>query len=501
MWSRLNLKIRIYLLLAALIGIALSSGMVMRWYTQRMQGMLAGIVDRNLAAFETAAALETALVNQKGFVTYYFLDGDANWLRQLGEYRQLFRDHLEKARQLAFNQEQVTAVRHIADAYAIYIDRKDRVIALYKAGRRKEGAVLHKSVRQQFFDIIALCEKFKVDHLKQIQQMQADNRDTVARLRVASVTTIFFQMVLIIGLGFIFIHQILSPVHRMLQTADKIGRPERTTNVVTALSQSINLLIQDVDQAHHELEKSRENLLQAEKMALVGKLAAGMAHSIRNPFTSVKMRLFSLSRTLELNATQEEDFAVISQEIRHIDTIVQNFLEFSRPPKLMMQPVSPSSVVDNALQLLSHRLKSYGVEVRVTRPAPLPEVMGDPEQLKEVLVNLIINACEEMKEGGTIMIEERLFGQRPHQFTVLSLSDSGPGIPEELREKVFQPFFTTKDEGTGLGLSIASRIINEHGGRLSIESGSTGGAEFVITLPVNPEAGVKESDHEHHSGH
>jgi signal transduction histidine kinase len=261
------------------------------------------------------------------------------------------------------------------------------------------------------------------------------------------------------------------------------------------------LLIQDVDQAHHELEKSRENLLQAEKMALVGKLAAGMAHSIRNPFTSVKMRLFSLSRTLELNATQEEDFAVISQEIRHIDTIVQNFLEFSRPPKLMMQPVSPSSVVDNALQLLSHRLKSYGVEVRVTRPAPLPEVMGDPEQLKEVLVNLIINACEEMKEGGTIMIEERLFGQRPHQFTVLSLSDSGPGIPEELREKVFQPFFTTKDEGTGLGLSIASRIINEHGGRLSIESGSTGGAEFVITLPVNPEAGVKESDHEHHSGH
>jgi signal transduction histidine kinase len=501
MWSRLNLKTRIYLLLAALIGIALSSGMVMRWYAQRMQGMLAGIVDRNLAAFETAAALETALVNQKGFVTYYFLDGDANWLRQLGEYRQLFRDHLEKARKLAFNQEEILAVERIAHAYATYIKRKDRVIALYKAGRRKEGAELHKTVRQQFFNIIALCDKFKFDHLKQIQQVQADNRDTVVRLRIASVTTIFLQMILIIGLGFIFIHQILSPVHRMLQTAAKTGRAERGSNVVTALSQSINLLIQDVDQAQHELEKSRENLLQAEKMALVGKLAASMAHSIRNPFTSVKMRLFSLGRTLELNATQEEDFSVISQEIRHIDTIVQNFLEFSRPPKLIMQPVSPSAVVDNALQLLSHRLKSYGVDVRVTRPAPLPDVMGDPEQLKEVLVNLIINACEEMKESGTIIIEERLFGQRPHQFAVLSFTDSGPGIPEELREKVFQPFFTTKDEGTGLGLSIASRIINEHGGRLSLETGGTDGATFVITLPVNPDVGVKESDHEHHSGH
>jgi signal transduction histidine kinase len=501
MWSRLNLKARIYLLLVTLIGIALVSGMVMRWYALRIQGMLAGIVDRNLAAFETAASLETALVNQKGFVTYYFLDGDTRWLRQLGLYRQRFREHLDAALRLAQNREQAAAVNRIADAYAVYIDRKDRVIALYKAGRRKEGAALHNSVRQQFSDIISLCGKFKLDHVKQIRQMQADNRNTVARLRIVTIVTIIFQMILVIGLGFIFVHQILSPVHRMLLTAAKTGRAEKSPNVVKALGQSINLLIHDVDQAQHELEKSRENLLQAEKMALVGKLAAGMAHSIRNPFTSVKMRLFSLGRTLALNATQEEDFAVISQEIRHIDTIVQNFLEFSRPPKLMMQPVSPSAVVDNALQLLSHRLKSYGVDVRVTRPGPLPEVSGDPEQLKEVLVNLIINACEEMKAGGSIVIEERLSGQQAYPFAVLSISDSGPGIPEELKEKVFQPFFTTKDEGTGLGLSIAARIVNEHGGRLSLEAGRTDGATFVIALPVTPAAGNEEPDHEHHSGH
>jgi len=355
--------------------------------------------------------------------------------------------------------------------------------------------VLHKTVRQQFFDIIALCEEFKLNHLEQIRRTQADNQATAVRLRIATVATIFLQTTLVIGLGFIFFHQILIPVHRMLQAATKQGRPENSTNVVSALGQSVNHLIHDVDRAQHELEKSRENLLQAEKMALVGKLAAGMAHSIRNPFTSVKMRLFSLGRSLELDATQEEDFAVISQEIRHIDTIVQNFLEFSRPPKLIMQPVSPSAIVDTALQLLSHRLKSYAVEVRVVRPASLPEVMADPEQIKEVLVNLIINACEEMKEGGSIDIEERLFGQPPHQFAVLSLSDSGPGIAANLKEKVFQPFFTTKDEGTGLGLSIAARIVTEHGGTLSLEDGPRGGATFVITLPV------KESDHEYHSGH
>ena len=495
MWAGFNLKTRIYLVLCALITIAIGSGVSIVWYTQRIQNLLTNIIEHNLAAFETAASLETALVHQKGFVTYYFLDGDANWLRRLGEYRQIFKERLEQSVRLAQTPDQEKAVDRIAEEYANYISQKDRVIALYKAGRREEGAALHRDVREYFFEIIRLCEAYKNNQLKQIRQVQTDNEATAVRLRAASIAIICAQTVLVIGLGIIFLREILYPVYRILRVATKEGRPDSTQNVFTALSSSVNHLIMDVDKAHQELEKSRENLLQAEKMALVGKLAAGMAHSIRNPFTSVKMRLFSLNRSLKLDETQEEDFQVISEEIRHIDTIVQNFLEFSRPPKLVMQAVSPSAIVDNALQLLSHRLNSYGVEVEVIRSFELPEVMADPEQLKEVLVNLIINACEEMKSGGDIRIEERLFGQLPHQFAVLSVSDSGPGIPPAQQEKVFQPFFTTKDEGTGLGLSIASRIVGEHGGTLTLETGTTTGATFVITLPV------KEPENEHHHGH
>ena len=139
---------------------------------------------------------------------------------------------------------------------------------------------------------------------------------------------------------------------------------------------------------------------------MVGKLAAGVAHSIRNPLTSVKMRLFSMKRSLELSASQKEDFEVISEEIRHIDTIVRNFLEFSRPPKLKMQRISPSDVVDLALSLLHNRLESYGVEVKLIREQRLPEIWADPEQLKEVLVNLVVNACEAMVGGGAITIQE-----------------------------------------------------------------------------------------------
>ena len=176
---------------------------------------------------------------------------------------------------------------------------------------------------------------------------------------------------------------------------------------------------------------------------------------------------------------------MIAEEIRHIDAIVRNFLEFSRPPKLRMQRVSPSDVVDMALQLLKQRLEAYRVTVKLVRERRLPEVWADPDQLKELLVNLMVNACEAMVGGGTITIQEEEGLERPWgHVTIIRVSDSGPGIPQAIQDKVFQPFFSTKEEGTGLGLSIAYRIIQDHGGGLDLVSRENAGATFIITLPL-----------------
>jgi signal transduction histidine kinase len=239
-----------------------------------------------------------------------------------------------------------------------------------------------------------------------------------------------------------------------------------------------------VDQTQSQLQISREHLIQSGKLAMVGKLAAGVAHSVRNPLTSVKMRMFSLGRSLKLSADQKEDFDVISDEIRHIDTILQNFLEFSRPPKLKMQRISLSDVVDAAIQLLRHRIESYDVAVELYRKRRLPEIEGDPEQLKEVLANLMINACEAMTKGGTITVQEEAgFTEPTGRVAVIKISDDGPGIPESIQDKVFQPFYSTKEEGTGLGLSIAMRIIEDHQGCLNLRSRRGKGATFTITIP------------------
>jgi len=481
----MSLRGRIYILVTALVLLTASGGFFSIWYSYRIERGLAFIIEKNLPAFQSAQELETALVNQKGFVSYYFMDGDPAWLRRLGEYRQIFRERLSQTRRLAENQEQQRALEKIERRYRTYITGKDQVIELYKAGKRDAGAKLHREVRDQFFEVYTLCEAYKQMNLDRIRQARLAGSRQARDLWITAAAVILSVTLVAAVLSFVIVKHVLGPIRRLSTEADRQGASRKTTDEIKALSHSVHGLIEDIDKTHSELEKSREHLLQAEKLALVGKLAAGMAHSIRNPFTSVKMRLFSLARSLQLTETQKDDLAVISEEIRHIDTIVQNFLEFSRPPKLKMQSVSPSSVVDSAIQLLEHRLKSYDVTIQVVREFPLPDIQADPEQLKEVVANLIVNACEAMERGGAIVIrEEERRDAALNRIAVIHVSDTGPGISEVNREKILQPFFTTKEEGTGLGLSIAVRIVEEHRGRLEFTSTLGEGATFTIALPV-----------------
>jgi signal transduction histidine kinase len=484
-WRRLNLRIRIYLLITMLIMITLTGGVVMVWYTYRMEGLLTRLIDRNVAAFQAVEALETALTNQKGFVSYYLLEKDPEWLRLLGEHRQIFKERLNEARELVEDDEQRRAIALIESEYREYVESKDQVIVLYQSGQMEAGADLHRQVRKHFSKILEVTAQYKDLHSRKIDRVKSQSHVQAESLRGIAATALVLVLLIGLLLTSVLVNHILGPLRQLAMEAAGEGAARRPGDEVKALSSTVRGLIKDIDETHQELEKSREHLLQAEKMALVGKLAAGMAHSIRNPLTSVKMRLFSLSRSLDLSAVQKEDFEVISEEIRHLDTIVENFLEFSRPPKLKIQEISPSEVVDLTLRLLQHRLESYNVKVKTIRQQPLPEIKQDPEQLKEVLVNLVVNACEAMDSGGSIVIQEEEGHVEPlGRVVIIRVSDTGPGIPSPIKERIFQPFFTTKEEGTGLGLSIASRIVEEHGGWLDVSSEEGKGTTFVLTLPV-----------------
>jgi signal transduction histidine kinase len=483
-WHRITLRGRLFLVLTALVVITLSGGSVMMWYPYQIDALFKGLIDQELRSLEAASGLENALVNQKGFVSYYFLDGNPDWLKRLETYRRAFTERLGEVRKLVQTEGDRKTLDEIESEYDEYITEKDQVIAFYKSGEQEAGAKLHTTVRSHFFRILELCEHYKDVHSRRIELSRIKTNTQAKRLRIIAGIAIWTAVLLGALLAFILVTQILNPLRRLSLDAGEMPNPIKSGNEVKAVDRRVHSLMEDVDRTKTELERSQKYLLQAEKLALAGKLAAGVAHSVRNPLTSVKMRLFSLGRTLDLSQTQKEDFDVISEEIRHIDTIVQNFLEFSRPPKLKMEKASPSDVVDTALQLLRYRLESYGADVKLNRQRRLPEILADPEQLKEVLVNLLVNACEAMGVGGRIVISEQEGVVKPlGQVVVIRVSDNGPGVPETIQDRLFEPFFTTKEEGTGLGLSIAARIVKEHGGWLNLTSEEGEGATFIITLP------------------
>jgi CHASE3 domain sensor protein len=196
MWQLMSLRTRLFLILGSLVVITLVGASVTVWYTYQIGFLFKNVVEKDLEAFETAVSLENAVVNQKGFVTYYFLDGDPGWLQKLGEYREAFKVQLEKTRLVAKTTGSNKTIDQIESAYVNYIQKKDKVIALYKAGKRKSGAVLHKEVRDQFFNILRLCEVFKRLHLDRIESARLKTQTQAKRLRIIAVTGMWTAIVL-----------------------------------------------------------------------------------------------------------------------------------------------------------------------------------------------------------------------------------------------------------------------------------------------------------------
>ncbi len=476
-FNKLSLRAKIFSIISINLFISLSGGFTTIWYTYKMDNIVSYIINKKLEGYETVAGLEFSLINQKGFVSYYFQDRNLDWLEQLDQYRELFLKYLKQAETITINKQEDEIINQIKKEYNSYITFKDLVIQYYKIRKYDKGSEIHYKIRNSFFEILKLCKIFKKIHRERIEKEKKQSVARAEKIRNIAIIAITFSGIFYFLLITILIVQVLSPIQRLAEEVNKKKSKKNTKNEVSSLRHNIRGLIEDIDQ-------NKEYMLQSEKMVQVGKLAAGMAHSIRNPLTSVKMRLFSLSRSLDMSDIQRDDFQVISEEINHIDDLVQNFLEFSRPPKPDMKKISPSHMIDQVMLLLKHRLKAYNVKTKIFRKKQLPEIYIDIDQLKEVFVNIIINACEVMENKGMISIYEEYHSNFPCKYIVIRVLDTGPGILDTEIKKIFEPFFTTKEDGSGLGLSIAMRIITEHHGKIDVVSKENEGTEFIITLPV-----------------
>ncbi len=483
--ANLSLRSKLGSIFIAMAVVVLLGGGSMLWYTQKMDTMLVSMVNKEFVLYKTAQDMELALANQKGLLTYYLVDGDMKWLKLLGQYRQIFYQIIEQAQSLTLTPEQRHSLEVIGTKYSAYIRAKDTAIDTYKSDSF-HGSIssLHEKQRDAFFGVLDLCRAFSQDQWQVIVKAKEANSVLSSSLRIVALIAItMFTLLCTVFLVILYKH-ILEPIRDLaLETGS--SAQESSRDEVNSLTHSLKGMMRDFGETSDALARSRKNLLQAERMVMVGELAAGVAHTIRNPFTSIKMRMFSLGRSLKLTETQAEDLQVISDEIARIDRIVENFLEFARPPKLRLKECHLRDIVNSVITLLEYRLRAYNVELHYDFQPDLPKVIVDADRIKEALVNLVINACEAMETGGKISVNET----RQHHpimgdVVAVIVSDSGPGIPEAIIDKVATPFFTTKEDGSGLGLSIVTRIVREHNGKFIVSSNPDQGAQCIILLPT-----------------
>jgi signal transduction histidine kinase len=245
----------------------------------------------------------------------------------------------------------------------------------------------------------------------------------------------------------------------------------------------------------HQLQESQREMVRADQLAAIGQLAAGLAHELRNPLMAMKVLVQSARRAgPSVKALTERDLQVLDEEISRLEYLLQTFLDFAKPARMEMRHFDMKELVVPTVQLLTRRAELKGVTI-LTRLHDGPCLLNaDPSQIRQVLLNLLLNALEATPQDGTVEV-------RVHNITTSNLgaaakspacgwvelvvADTGVGLPADGRDRIFEPFFSTRDTGLGLGLAICKRIVESHNGAICAEDVDSGGTVFSVKLPAS----------------
>jgi signal transduction histidine kinase len=280
--------------------------------------------------------------------------------------------------------------------------------------------------------------------------------------------------VLAVAVGAVVLRSIAGPVSRLHAGAVRLAEGDLDTRIPVERDDEFGALARQFNAMTTALKEHQEKLVQQEKLAGIGRLAAGVAHEINNPLAVI----LGYARLLAKRADSagRADLQVIEDETLRAKGIVDGLLDLSRPVAVQPEPVDLRALCDEAVARLAGTPALDGVDVRVSGAG---RVRGDGPKLRQVVLNLVRNAAEAAGRGGKVEVEV----EDGPEGARLSVSDSGPGLPDDVRARLFEPFFSRKQGGTGLGLAVSKGIVEAHGGRIEAETASLGGARFTVRLP------------------
>ncbi len=284
-------------------------------------------------------------------------------------------------------------------------------------------------------------------------------------------------LVIVLLVGFWIARNLAAPLERLAARTESLARGDFEQKVEIVSADELGRLAASFNTMLDAIRRLQDERVRAEKLAALGQVTAGIAHEIRNPLTAMKMTLQILLEA-EPAGDRRESLSVVLKETERLQLTVDGLLAYAKPPELSLAPGDLNDVVRGALGVLEAQMKHVGVSLE-SRLGDLPRVALDAPRMHQVVVNLLLNAVQAAGAGGRVTVATESTGGEVR----LSVTDSGPGIPEEARPRVFEPFYSTKTGGIGLGLAVSKRLVDDHGGRLTFD-GTPGRTTFIIALGV-----------------
>ncbi len=447
----------------------------------------------NVATIREAWAMQAALWRLHAAVMESGVKDRPEVRVEVTEWESAFTRHLSEAEKTALTDEEQVLIRAVQDHFAVYRDQVTRRLQplgltdllASQAAEREKLIRLARSVAEPCRELILLNERLLAESMARIASLRTALQ--VVRftfLGLGPIAGVVYGLWVARGLN-----RSISQISVTLR--DAAGDLQRDVGSVDirqlgdlpGLQQQVQAIASRIRHVMEELHQTRRQAMSAERLAAVGELAAGIAHELRNPLTSVKLLIQTVKRQIEHEAARKQ-LQVVQREIGRMETIIQDLLDFAKPPALHRVPHDLRTTVRRALNLIEGRARQQGVVIAERLPHVPVMVNGDPEQLHQILVNLLLNGIEAMPSGGTLEIAIESDSPRDGVCRVC-VSDRGTGIPQPVLDRIFEPFVTSKESGTGLGLAVSHRIAREHGGTLLATNRPDGGAMFTLELPLH----------------